>query len=140
MKLDAVTLTDLPDLHLEDGNAIYIPPRLSTVQVAGVVYCPNVFRQQRGKILLADMNDAGDATREADRKRIFVIRADGTFVIRQSRIDQFRGNSEKLKLPPEDAIVVPERVRVGSKMSDFLQMTPFRSQLSLSAMTFSVIK
>ena len=59
-----------------------IPPRLSTVQVAGSVYNANAFRHQPEKRLVAYLNDAGGATREADTKRIFVIHADGTVVSR----------------------------------------------------------
>ena len=85
MKPDAATAADIPDFPLEDGDTFYIPPRFSTVQVAGAVYNANAFRYQPDKRLIAYLNDAGGATREADEKRIFVIRADGTVVSRQSR-------------------------------------------------------
>ena len=84
MKPDAATVADIPDFSLEDGDTFYIPPRLSTVQVAGAVYNANAFRHQPDERLVAYLNDAGGATREADQKRIFVIRADGTVVSRQS--------------------------------------------------------
>ena len=45
----------------------------------------------------------------------FVIRADGTVVSRQSR--NSHGSFEKLKLLPGDAIVVPEKLKLSSKMS-----------------------
>jgi polysaccharide export outer membrane protein len=138
MKPDAATAADIPDFSLEDGDTFYVPPRLSTVQVAGSVYNPNAFRHQPEKRLVAYLNDAGGATREADEKRIFVIHADGTVVSRQSR--NSHGGFEKLKLLPGDAIVVPEKLKVSSKMSDLLQTTQFMSQTALTAAALSVVK
>ena len=140
MKPEAAATTDIPDFPLEDGDSFYIPPRLSTVQVAGAVYNANAFRYEPGERLGAYLNDAGGATREADQKRIFVIRADGTVVSRQSRNIHSHGSYENLKLLPGDAIVVPEKLRVSSAMNEFLQTTQFMSQLALTAAALSVIK
>lgn len=140
MKPDATSAADIPDLPLEDGDIFYVPPRLSTVQVAGAVYNANAFRHEPQKRLIAYLNDAGGATRQADQKRIFVIRADGTVLSRQSRNNHFHGSFERLALLPGDAIVVPEKVRVSSRMNDFLQITQFASQTALTAAALSVIK
>ena len=134
---DAATAADIPDFPLEDGDTFYVPPRLSTVQVAGSVYNANAFRHQPEKRLIAYLNDAGGATREADEKRIFVIHADGTVVSRQSRNSH---GFEKLKLLPGDAIVVPEKLKLSSKMADLLQTTQFMSQAALTAAALSVVK
>ena len=138
LKPDAATAADIPDFSLEDGDTFYVPPRLSTVQVAGSVYNANAFRHQPEKRLIAYLNDAGGATREADEKRIFVIHADGTVVSRQSRTSH--GGFEKMKLLPGDAIVVPEKLKLSSKMADLLQTTQFMSQAALTAAALSVVK
>lgn len=140
MKPDATTAADIPDFPLEDGDTYYIPPRPSTVQVAGAVYNANAFRHEQDKRLVAYLNDAGGETREADPKRIFVIRADGTVVSRQSRNSHSHGRFEELILLPGDAIVVPEKIRLSSKMNDFLQVTQFASQTALTAAALSVIR
>jgi protein involved in polysaccharide export with SLBB domain len=140
MKPDAATVSDIPDFPLEDGDAFYIPPRLSTVQVAGAVYNANAFRYEPGERLITYLNDAGGATRDADAKRIFVIRADGTVVSRQSRNMHSHGRYENLRLLPGDAIIVPEKLRVSSKMNEFLQWTQFTSQLALTAAALNVIQ
>jgi polysaccharide export outer membrane protein len=140
MNPDAIATADIPDLPLEDGDTFYIPPRLSTVQVAGAVYNANAFRYESGERLIKYLNAAGGATREADQKRIFVIRADGTVVSNQSRNTHSHGSFQNLQLLPGDAIVVPEKLRASSKMSDFLQTTQFMSQLALTAAALSVIK
>jgi protein involved in polysaccharide export with SLBB domain len=140
IKPDAATLEDIPDFPLEDGDAFYVPPRLSTVQVAGAVYNASAFRHEPSKRLEAYLSEAGGATRDADRKRIFVIRADGTVVSRQAHANQGHGSFEKLRLLPGDAIIVPERIRVTSKMADMLQVTQFASQTALMAAALSVVK
>jgi protein involved in polysaccharide export with SLBB domain len=140
LKPEASTMTDIPDFPLEDGDTFYIPPRLSTVQVAGAVYNANAFRYESGQRLITYLNDAGGATRDADAKRMFVIRADGTVVSSQSRNMHSHGRYENLKLLPGDAIVVPEKLRVSSKMNEFLQWTQLTSQLALTAAALNVIK
>ena len=42
-----------------------------------------------------------------------------------------------MKLLPGDAIVVPEKLKVSSKMNDFLQVTQFMSQTALTAAELS---
>jgi polysaccharide biosynthesis/export protein len=138
MKSDAATATDIPDISLEDGDTFYVPARLSTVQVAGSVYNANAFRHQPEKRLIAYLDDAGGATREADQKRIFVIHADGTVVSRQSR--NSHGSFDKLKLLPGDAIVVPEKLKVSSKLNEFLLASQFASQTAVTAAALSVVK
>jgi hypothetical protein len=45
-----------------------------------------------------------------------------------------------MKLQPGDAIVVPEKLRVSSKLNEFLQWTQLTSQLALTAAALNVIK
>jgi len=139
MKPDATTISDIPDFALEDGDTFYIPPRLSTVQVAGAVYNANAFRYETGKRLIGYLDDSGGATRDADQKRIFVIRADGSVVSHQTHRSHSHGNFENLKVLPGDAIVVPEKLRVSSAMTNVLQYTQLFSQLALSAAALSVV-
>jgi protein involved in polysaccharide export with SLBB domain len=140
MKPEAATIADIPAFPLEDGDAFYISPRLSTVQVAGAVYNANAFRYDSGKKLITYLNAAGGATREADQKRTFVIRADGTVVSRQARNMHSHGKYENLRLLPGDAIIVPEKLRVSSPMTAILQGTQLASQLALTAASLSVVK
>jgi protein involved in polysaccharide export with SLBB domain len=140
MNPDASTIADIPAFPLEDGDAFYISPRLSTVQVTGAVYNANAFRYDSGRRLVAFLNAAGGATREADQKRIYVIHADGTVVSCHSRTMQSHGKYENLRLLPGDAIVVPEKIRTSSPMNNFLQATTLASQTALTAAALSVIR
>lgn len=134
----AAELQDVPALPLEDGDTFYVPPKLSTVQVAGAVYNPNAFRYQDGKRLIDYLNSAGGATREADKKRVFVIRADGTVISKQVSGSHFHAKFENLKLLPGDAIVVPEKLKTpGNRaLQDTVQII---SQGAITAAALSAI-
>jgi polysaccharide export outer membrane protein len=136
MKPGAETIADMPDFPLEDGDTFFIPPRLSTVEVAGAVYNANALRYEPGKRLMAYLNDTGGPTREADPKRIFVIRADGTVISRQSRNSHSHGSYGNLKLLPGDAIIVPEKLIVSGGLQKFAN---YAQIISGAAMTGAVL-
>jgi polysaccharide biosynthesis/export protein len=138
MKPTAATVEDIPALPLEDGDVLYVPPRLGTVQVEGSVYNATAFRYESGKRLGAYLNDAGGPTREADKRRIFVIRADGTVISKQSKNSTFHEKFENLKLLPGDAIVVPEKLKTPGA-SKVLEFTQGISQSALTAAALSTV-
>jgi polysaccharide export outer membrane protein len=139
MKPNGDTIGDIPAFPLEDGDTFYIPPRLGTIQVAGAVYNENAFRYQLHRPLSAYLDDSGGATREADVKRAFLIRADGTVVSRQSRDKHWGASFENLKLLPGDAIVVPARLKGPGGFRTFQEMTQILSQTALTAAALAVI-
>src|SRR5208337_2813815 len=137
MRPSASTVADIPNFPLEDGDSFYIPPRLSTVQVAGAVYNENAFRFQPRKHLSAYLNDAGGPTRQADAKRIFLVRADGTVISRQSQGQFWHTDFASTVLLPGDAIIVPTKLK---SPNNFMQQLPYLVQtLSQTAMTGAVI-
>jgi protein involved in polysaccharide export with SLBB domain len=134
---EARSVADIPNFPLEDGDSFYIPPRLGTVQVAGEVYNENAFRYQGGKQLQSYLNDSGGATRLADLRRVFLIRADGTVVSRQSYRGRWPESFERIALMPGDAIIVPPRLKAPG---GFMEELPFLTQvLSQTAMTGAVL-
>ncbi len=137
MNPTASTVADIPNFPLEDGDGFYIPPRASTVQVAGAVYNENAFRYQPRKQVYAYLNDAGGPTRQADVRRIFLIRADGTVVSRQNHGEFWHTDFERTTLLPGDAIIVPTKLK---SPNNFMQQLPFYAQLlSQTAMTGAVL-
>jgi protein involved in polysaccharide export with SLBB domain len=139
MKPAADTIAEMPDFPLEDGDTFYIPPRFSTVQVTGAVYNANALRYEPGKRLIAYLNDVGGATREADQKRIFVIRADGIVVSRQSRNSHSHGSYENLRLLPGDAIVVPEKLRVSNGLQNFANYAQIISGFAMTGAVLATV-
>lgn len=137
MKPRASTIADIPEFPLEDGDSFYIPPRLSTIQVSGAVYNESAFQYQPGKRLLAYLNDAGGPTRQADTRRIFLIRADGTVIGRQNHGQVWHADFNKTVLQPGDGIVVPTKLKTPG---GWMQQLPFVTQiLSQTALTGAVV-
>jgi protein involved in polysaccharide export with SLBB domain len=140
MKPDANTLADIPDFTLEDGDSFYIPPKFSTVQVSGAVYNENAFRYQRNKLTTAYLADAGGATRDADVKRMFLVRADGTVISRQSRSRHQHTSFDKTALQPGDAIVIPVKLNAGAGWRQLEEITGILSQSAITAASLAVIQ
>jgi polysaccharide biosynthesis/export protein len=140
MKPGAHTLDDIPDFTLEDGDTFYIPPRFSTVQVSGAVYNENAFRYQQNKLTTAYLADAGGATRDADVKRMFLVRADGTVISRQSRGSRQHASFEKTVLLPGDAIVIPVKLNAGAGWKQLEEITGILSQSAITAASLAVIQ
>lgn len=140
MRPDLHGVSAIPNFQLEDGDSYYIPPRPDTIQVTGAVYNQSAFRYQPDKTLGAYLHDAGNTTREADVKRVFLIRADGTIVNRNDRNRFWRGDFASIRLLPGDAIVVPVRIKGPGGLSGILGLTQVLSQTALTAAALSVIQ
>jgi SLBB domain-containing protein len=111
MKPTDNNLADIPAMPLEDGDRFFIPSTDDTVQVLGSVYNESSFRFRPGKPLSDYLNHAGGTTREGDKARVFVIRADGSVVRKQQYNTTWSNRFNGMELMPGDAIVVPERGR-----------------------------
>lgn len=137
MKPRTSAVADIPNFPLEDGDCFYIPPRQNTIQVAGAVYNQSAFRYEPRKRLSAYLNDAGGPTRQADKGRVFLIRADGTVVNRQSHSQFWRTDFDRTTLQPGDAIIVPVKLKGPSA---FMQQLPFFTQIiSQTALTGALL-
>jgi protein involved in polysaccharide export with SLBB domain len=107
---DTATLDGLPDVPLEHGDRIIVPPRPGFVTVAGAVVNNNAFLWKPGRtagdyVRLAGLDEAADAS------AMFILRADGTVVSSNDRRGFFGfGSIEKQALQPGDAVVVPSQL------------------------------
>jgi protein involved in polysaccharide export with SLBB domain len=137
LKPEAVGISDIPDFPLEDGDTFFVPARLNTVQVSGAVYNENAFRYELQKRVSTYLKAAGGPTRQADVKRAFLIRADGTVISRQHHDSLWNSSFDKLRVLPGDSIVIPTKLK---SPTNFMQQLPFLTQiLSQTAMTGAVI-
>ena len=85
----------------------------------------------------AYLNDAGGPTRQADTKRVFLIRADGAVISRQTHGQFWRSDFDKTTLLPGDAIIVPPKLKGPGT---FIQQLPYFTQiLSQTALTGAVL-
>jgi polysaccharide export outer membrane protein len=133
------TVDAVPAMALEDGDRFFVPARDDTVQVLGSVYNENSFRYQPGKPLSDYLNHAGGATREGDKGRLFVIRADGSVVSRQQYNGIWSSRFDGLKLMPGDAIVVPERFKTTTVLRELKDWSQVFAQFALGAAAIKVI-
>lgn len=129
----------LPALTLEDGDQLIIPPRPATVDVLGAVYNPNSFIYKPGRTVGDYLGQAGGGTREADVRRVFVVRADGSVISRQGRRESWFDNFESQRLMPGDSIVMPEKIRTGSVLHSIRDWTAMFSQVGLGAAAIQTV-
>jgi protein involved in polysaccharide export with SLBB domain len=131
---------DLPEMALEDGDALVVPSIPATIQVAGAVFIRSAFLYRGDARVGKYLHFAGGPTRDADRGRAFVLRADGTVSNRGANPTVFASGFDRLRLYPGDTIVVPEKGVRASAMASFLAWTQIVSNMSLGAAAVNVLK
>jgi polysaccharide export outer membrane protein len=92
------------DVILRNGDELIVPKKRQEVMVLGEVQDPTSHLYKRRMTRDDYIDQSGGPTREADRKRIYVVRADGS-VDAGSRGWFHSGDSVDIR--PGDAIVVP---------------------------------
>ncbi len=102
-------LSALPNLPLEDGDRVFVPPRPGFVAALGSVNNENVFIHKPGKTV-GDVIKSAGLTEDAEPDQAFVLRADGSIVARRDRSGFFGGGFENLEVMPGDTIVVPAMI------------------------------
>ena len=104
---------DLPNLVLEDGDRLYVPPVPTSVGVFGSVFNAGNYLREDGLSLADYLRQAGGPTRGADAGSSFVLRANGTVV---SNLQEqgwgrgLRGSFERIPALPGDTLFVPEEM------------------------------
>ncbi len=101
------------DIELRRGDELMIPKRPGFVLVSGQVYNATALTFTPGKTAAWYLRNAGGTNGTANRKEIFVIRANGTVVGRRSGT-WFEGDVLSTRLNPGDVIVVPQKIIGGS--------------------------
>lgn len=99
------------DVQLRAGDSIYIPKKPNFVMVQGAVYNQTAIAFRPGKSAGWYLQQAGGATSSGDKKKVFIIRADGTV----SRGDKslFSGSAMDAAMLPGDMIMVPAKALGG---------------------------
>lgn len=124
------------DVEVRAGDTLYIPKRPTFVMVAGQVYNPIAITFSTGKHAGWYLKQAGGPTTLANKKEIFVVRANGTVVGRGSG-EWWSGNVLSTTLQAGDTIFVPEK---GAGIGIFKNLSQTISLLSGAAVAVSVIR
>jgi polysaccharide biosynthesis/export protein len=101
------------DVELRDGDSLFIPKRPDFVLVIGQVYNTNAITYVPGRDASWYLNQAGGPTNLANKKAIFIIRADGGVVTGRGQ-GWWMGNVLSTRIAPGDTIVAPEKPVGGS--------------------------
>lgn len=125
-------IDSVPDIALEDGDRFIVPRVPSNVTVEGQVYSANAFIYTAGKRAGNYLHDAGGPDRQADHKRMFILRADGSVVSEQY------SDVKKSAVYPGDTIVVPPSLPKNT-LQRTLNIAQIVGNLALSAASIAVI-
>ncbi len=138
------------DLILEDGDTLIVPRTPQTVTVIGQVFNPNAMlfdpeHPEAGYYLSL----AGGLTNRADKKELYIVRADGTVESTKARKffawnrDSFRftfgRGIEQVKLLPGDTIIVPERLKFPNYMKNLKDITEILYHIAISVGVWKTI-
>lgn len=102
------------DITLMDGDKLYIPPVTQEVTITGEVFYPTSHLYKKGLDSDDYVSMSGGMTSKADRKRIYVVHADGSVLPRPGAGGTWFSSADSQQIRPGDMIVVPldvERVR-----------------------------
>jgi polysaccharide biosynthesis/export protein len=99
------------DIEVRAGDTLVIPKRPGFVMVSGQVFNPTAVSYRSGKSAKWYLEQAGGPTTMANKKAIFVIRADGSVI--GSKESLWSGRSLSSVLQPGDTVIVPEKAIGG---------------------------
>jgi len=100
------------DIELRAGDSLEIPKQPGFVVIVGQVYNSNAITYSPGKNAGWYLSHAGGATGFANKKAIFIIRANGS--VSSGGGDAWSGGILSAAIGPGDTIVVPEKSSFGS--------------------------
>jgi polysaccharide biosynthesis/export protein len=122
------------DVEVRAGDTLTVPKRPDYVMVTGQVFNPTAVSYRPGKSARWYLSQSGGPTTTANKKDIFVMRADGSVI--GGNQSAWAGDSLSATLEPGDTVVVPEKAITGGPNWQNLFMT---AQLALSAVSTTFI-
>jgi polysaccharide biosynthesis/export protein len=137
---DSHDLNALPALPLENGDRLYVPSVPSTINVVGTVYNQSAFLYEPDHRLGYYLQCAGGPSRYADKGRLFVIRADGSIVSKDTRSHLFSSNFDSVRMYPGDTLVVPTNVTKTTALRGLMDWSQVISNFGIGAAAVNVLK
>ena len=123
----------LPELALEDGDRLYIPPRPTAVGVFGSVFNSGSYLYSASRGIADYLRLAGGPTRGADNGSTFVVRANGSVVSSLTTGSWLnrRNGLDGLSAEPGDTIFVPEEMNKTTFVQSAKDWTQILYQLGI---------
>lgn len=122
----------IADIEVRPGDTLIVPKKPNFILVAGQVYSPTAITFSPGKHASWYLRQAGGPTAFANKKDIFVVRANGA-VIGKSSSQWWSGNALNTVLLPGDTVYVPEKIATGDKLKLFAEASQVLSGLAVAA-------
>jgi polysaccharide export outer membrane protein len=119
------------DIQVRAGDTIYVPKKPNIVIVNGSVYNPTAITYKPSRNAGWYLEQAGGPTQLADKKSVFVVRADGSVVGGAGGL--FSGGVKSAALQPGDMVVVPEKTfSVSRKFQNTVQVASILTAVTLA--------
>ena len=105
------------DVQVRDGDVLFVPKKAGYVMVNGQVFNPTAISYRPGHSAKWYLSQAGGVTQLADKKAVFVIRADGSVIAAKNNSDGWWGGDPmSATLRAGDTVVVPEKApKIGTR-------------------------
>jgi protein involved in polysaccharide export with SLBB domain len=114
---------------LFDGDTIIVPKNPNAINVLGEVLNPIAFQYSKKFTIRSAINQAGGYQQYADKRRVYVIKANG--IVEKANRNIFVRN---IDLEPGDTIVVPRKIITNNPVIEALiPITQVLSDLAFSA-------
>ena len=119
------------DIQVRAGDILFIPKKPNFVMVNGAVYNQTAITFKPNKSAGWYLRQAGGPTMMADKKGIFVVRADGSVV--GGKGGAFTGGALEAALQPGDTVIVPDKAFGGGfKWRETLQVAQLVSAVGIA--------
>ena len=117
---------------MRDGDKLFIPISPHEVSVLGEIQFPTSHLFDESLSINDYIDKSGGFTRNADLKRVFVIKTNGSVFIKGGN-DWFSNNDKAKKVQPGDLIVVPINLQKGKWIENLTSSSQVVYQLAVTA-------
>ncbi len=132
------------NVELEDGDVIFIPSKLATINVLGSVYNPSTYLYDPETKADSYVEMAGGPTESADTDKTYVLKVDGSALSQEKlkgglfswNTKTYRwevGSPSKTRLDPGDTIIVPEKFDRLALMRNVKDVSQLLFQMAVTA-------
>jgi|WetSurMetagenome_2_1015567.scaffolds.fasta_scaffold18941_1 polysaccharide biosynthesis/export protein len=121
------------DISLEEGDSLYIPEDPHMVYTVGSVYNQSAFIYDKHKDVSEYIGLSGNCTENADTKRIYIIKANGSAVRYSGGFLGLSGNALNAELESGDSIIVPEKLEKVRWLKETKDITQILYQIAVTA-------
>jgi len=123
------------DVAVRDGDVLFVPKKAGYVMVNGQVFNSTAIGYQPERSAKWYLSQAGGVTQLADKKAVFVIRADGSVIAAKNNTSGWWGGDPMgATLRPGDTVVVPEKApKIGTRnWATIIQAAQLASSVALT--------